>query len=539
MKMKNRPDAANPGGDPGWTILVNGTVVTPEGTREWDLILRRDRIAGVLERGSGTVGAISAPAGEFVGSREVEVSGGHAGGLLELEGGDAGKGASIGKVVVRLVQCESDLVFPGLVDAHAHFRDLNQSDKETFETASRAAVKGGVTTTCVMPNTDPPVVSPGKLDEYVARAKGRIYCDVCFWAGVPGNLRERDAEALLSAGVAGFKVYPHSPLSGIDWLDAANWKRVMRLVVESGKALAIHPDYPVTRAERERRYDKAIRSGLSPLKAHERVHPVGDELEFVALIRDLAGDQSMDGLRGKLAVHFCHVSSREEARALFELRGVLPKLTVEVTPHHLLLSLEDFEDHEVSEDHEASDGRPARAGRTTGRDWIPQWAKVLPPLRTRAGKLPYPDILQPGGADLVATDHAPHTLGEKARSFFQAPSGFPGNELFLPLLCTEVFRGKIEPAVISRLCCANPARFLGLEDAGVVAAGARADLVVVERCPPTAVQPENFETKAHYSPYVGMPFEARVKHVFLRGNWIVRDGEIQGPPLGKVLELGN
>jgi dihydroorotase len=413
------------------------------------------------------------------------------------------------------IDCTGKYIFPGLIDLHQHFRGMDQSDKETFVTASRAAIKGGVTIACVMPNTVPRLNSVENLELMMDEARGKIYTDIGIWAGVPvvkedpawnesKLIDEVELEEILKIGVLGFKIYPHSSISGIDWKNELNWIDILDYVSKHNAILAIHPDYPTSNMKRKRRFDVARKRGLSNLVAHNMAYSVSDELEFITFIESL---KIVDEIKN-INLHFCHVSSRDELDSLKRLKERYQNLTVEVTPHHLLLSCGNVKVE------------------------VDSWAKVLPPIRLLQDKLEYPLVLD--NVDVIATDHAPHTLEEKILPFFDAPSGFPSSEILLSLLCTELFKSEINVCDIVRCCSSNPAKILGLSDVGLIEENLIANIVIVEKVSPFEIDPSEFETKAQYSPYMGMDLTARVDCVILRGNIVYRENSFKKPS-GKIL----
>lgn len=488
-----------------WIFLLNGLVVNPAGTRPADVVLRDGRVDAVFPRRTATPESYTTVARDLLHFHDPAL----ARVVAKYVAGVPREGRNSREARARVVNCRDQYLFPGLVDLHEHFRDFEQADKETFETGTRAAIRGGITAALAMPNTRPPATTPDRVARWMDRARGTAFTDVGFWSGVQCPLDPAGCARLLDLGVAGVKIFPHKPLGGCDWTQAASWATIVKALVQQGKTLVVHPDYPRPPDWHRGRFDAALAAGASPLAAHDHAYPVSDEVASVELVRrmlDAAGVPA-EAVR----VHFLHVSSQPGLEALQELQRAYPGVTIEACPHHLLLSVEEL------------DADP------------PAWGKVLPPVRSKADHLDYPGVLESGHVTTVGTDHAPHALVEKARPFWEAPSGFPGNELLLPLLVTEAFRGRIALPTIATHCCQNPARLLALHDRERIARGARGDVVVVERCDPYHPDPATFETKAHYSPYASTELLARVTAVFLRGFPVVVDHAVVDPPRGEIL----
>lgn len=280
---------------------------------------------------------------------------------------------------------------PGLTDPHVHVRDLNQSHKEDWRTATSAALAGGVTTLLAMPNTQPPLVDAGALELYEDAARARAVCDygIFFGAG-PGNVA---AAAPLAARSVGLKLYLDATfgdlkMSGLD-------------------ALVAHVDaWPRHR----------------PIVAHAEEQ----QTAAVILAAQLAGR----------SVHICHVARQSEIELIRRARERGLSVTAEVCPHHLFL---------------IEGARPARqveAFATNARAWNGAYAEVRPRLQTQADV----DALWANldVIDCFATDHAPHTIAEKEST--TPPPGFPGLETALPLWLTAVHAGLLDlDDVIARM----------------------------------------------------------------------------------------
>jgi len=372
----------------------------------------------------------------------------------------------------RLVLGAGEVALPGMVDMHVHMRDFNQSHKEDWKTGSLSALRGGVTMIADMPNNDPYVDSLDKLKEKINVAGSRSFVDFALYCGVPKVLSELDEIRRLACG---FKIYPddYEKLSGLaDKL--------------AGDLLVIHPEDP------ELIREGRLRAGASPkVESHSEIRPKAAELKAINGILSL-----MKGKPAKL--HFTHLTTGESILKIIsaKLRGMCA--TCDATLHHALLT--------------------SREVRRLGGI-----AKVNPPLREKEDAEAVLEALRWGVVDAIVSDHAPHSLEEKlGKDYDEIPPGFPGLEIYLPLLLTQILEGNM-PLSSLDLYSKKPASILGL-DKGSISPGVDGDLVVVELGVERRIDASNFASKAKYSPFDGWVVKAEVKKVFIRGV-LALDGE--------------
>ena len=355
----------------------------------------------------------------------------------------------------EILKAEGWVVLPGMVDAHVHFRDFREAHKETWETGGRAAVAGGVTTVLDMPNNDPPAVTPQALKAKREKAE-RSPVDFGLFAGItPDNLR-RVGELAREPRVVGFKLYMGETTGGLVIARRSLQREAFRRVAETGKVLAVH----------------CQRLG----------HP---EAEDVEIALDLA---VTTGAR----LHLCHLRTREGVRLAQEAKRDGVDVTLETCPHYLYFT-----------------ERDARERGTL--------LKVNPPLASPEDREFLWEALAEGAIDIVASDHAPHTLEEKARPYEKAPFGLPGVETTLPLLLDAVHRGRLPLARLVEVFSRTPAERFGLGDRGRIREGLRADLVLVDPHRVARIERGRLETKCGWSPYEGMQLVGWPVRTFVGG----------------------
>ncbi|MFX0071462.1 MAG: dihydroorotase family protein, partial [Candidatus Hermodarchaeota archaeon] len=321
------------------------------------------------------------------------------------------------------IDCKEKIIIPGIIDIHSHLRDMGQQEKETFLTGTKAAAFSGITTVFNMPNTKPPAITADQVQNWMDKAKNNIYVDVGFIAGVPLDLNYDEIKRIIDKGVIGLKIYPHSPLSGIDWYIPENFLKILEISSKYQVPIFIHADWLLSESEKEKKINQFDSDKYSLLNLHNQLDPVESEAEYVRFVikiyRRYINEKDVDTNQYPI-IHFCHISCKQ---SLSVIEDTLKKnkefnISFEVTPHHLLLS------NDIKLDNE-------------------NIGKVLPPLRSPGHSKYLFKMLKKGEIQYIGTDHAPHTSEEKLKDFFQAPSGFPGFETYPLLLLNEVSRLKL------------------------------------------------------------------------------------------------
>jgi dihydroorotase (multifunctional complex type) len=373
-------------------------------------------------------------------------------------------------------------IFPGLIDVHVHLREPGGEHKEDFYSGTCAALAGGVTTVFGMPNTSPPITDAETLADALKRASRKAVCDYGLYiGGTPDNAEQ--AAALEQA--VGLKLYIGSSTGNllVDQLPAqiAHFERFPR-----GRIIAVH-------AEDE----AAVRFFAARGQRRPPICAALATAHVLALAEQI-------GRR----LHICHVSTGHELALIGGARERGLDVTCEVTPHHLFLSSED----------EAELGG---------------LGQVNPPLRSPrdvASLWEHKAVI-----DMVATDHAPHTLDEKRGD--SPPSGMPGLETMLPLLLTAAREGRISLADIARWTAWRPAEVFGLAHKGQIAPGFDADLTLVDLNAHWTIGDDRLFTRCGWTPFSGRVMSGRVVRVYLRGQMAYENGQILATPgSGKQVE---
>jgi len=371
-------------------------------------------------------------------------------------------------------------VLPGLIDAHVHLREPGGEHKEDFDSGTRAALAGGVTTVLAMPNTSPPITNCDTFEQANRLAAAKAVCDYGLYIGATADNAAEAAS--LADRAAGLKMYVGSSTGSL-------------LVDHFAAQIAHFEGYPADRVIAVHAEDEAAVRYYAT--RGQRRPPICAALS-VAYLLALA---EQTGRR----LHICHVSTRAELDLIREAKARGVPVTCEATPHHLFLTLE----------------AEARIGAL---------AVCNPPLREQAdvdALWANLDVL-----DIVATDHAPHTLDEKRGD--QPPSGMPGLETMLPLLLTAVHEGRLTLPDVVRLTATRLAEIFGLGRKGRIEPGCDADLTVVDLSARWTLGDAPLYTRCGWTPFAGREVRGRVERVYLRGRQVF-DGErvLAGPGTGQ------
>ncbi|MGQ9719308.1 MAG: dihydroorotase [Nitrososphaerales archaeon] len=380
------------------------------------------------------------------------------------------------------------LVLPGLIDVHCHLRDFELSYKEDFSSGTASAVTGGFTTLLDMPNTKPPTTTPESIRTKIRRMKGKLFCDVGFYA-TPKNPEQ--VGSLLDSGCMAIKIYMARSLDGETYSTEEEIYKLIRETSSQGVVLSVHAEDPTMIGR--------LGEDLSPY-LHARFHPIKAEERAIEMA--LSATKRAHG-----RLHVCHVSTLEGVRKIIRAKRDGIDVTCEATPHHTAITKDVFK----------------RFGKM---------AVVEPPLRSKRHVEAVLKSISNGDVDILATDHAPHTLEEKERSY----PGFPGFEIAVPVFFTLVKDGLLPLDRVVDALTTRPARRFSLYDAGIIDVGRTANLTVIDLKKEKRIDQNRFFSKAKFSPFNGMLVKAGVYATFVRGREVFLDGEIvSSTRVGKVI----
>lgn len=381
----------------------------------------------------------------------------------------------------EIFDLDGKLVAPGLVDIHEHYREPGFTYKETIETGSKAAARGGFTTVCTMPNLNPVPDDVETFKKQVELNEANSCIHLYQYAAITKDETSDevvDMEALKEAGAFAFSNDGHGVQS------AGVMYEAMEKAAKAGLAICEHVQD-----------DSLYHHGV--MNAGKKADELGlPGILGVSESAQLARDIMLAKATG-VHYHVCHVSTKESVELVRLAKEYGINVTAEAAPHHVLLSEEDID---------GNDG----------------YYKMNPPLRSKEDQYAVIEGLLDGTIDLIATDHAPHSREEKAGDMRKAAFGIIGNETAFACMYTALVKnGEMELAQLLDLMSYNPAKLFGL-DAGVIAPGKQADLAVLDLDHPEVIQEADYLSKAVNTPFTGNEVYGMTTMTFVSGKLVYR-----------------
>lgn len=415
------------------------------------------------------------------GLRDVGVVNGRIADIGDLSRHDAGE----------ILDCKGLHILPGVIDSQVHFREPGLTHKEDLQTGSLAAIMGGVTTVFEMPNTDPQTVTPAALEDKIYRGTHRMHCDFAFWVGGTHENARDVTELERLPGSAGIKVFMGSSTGSLLVEDDEG---VADILKRTRRRAAFHSEDEALLRER-----KHLRVAGDPSS-----HPVWRS-EEVAL---RCTQRLVHIARGAGArIHVLHISTGEEIDFLQHHKDVA---TCEVTPHHLTLSAPDCYQR------------------------LGTYAQMNPPVRDESHRLRIWQSVQQGIADVLGSDHAPHTREEKNKTYPDTPSGMTGVQTLVPIMLDHVNKGHMSLERFVDMTSHGPKRLFGLSLKGRIAVGYDADFTIVDLKRQMTITNEWIASKCGWTPYHGVQVTGWPVGTIVRGHKVMWEGALvagsQGEP---------
>jgi len=381
-------------------------------------------------------------------------------------------------------------LIPGAIDDQVHFRDPGLTHKEDLHTGSVACAKGGITTFLEMPNTKPTTTSVERLHEKLEIAAGKCVVNYGFYIGAtPSNVDELKA----ARRTPGIKIFIGSSTGDL-LVDAQ--EALERIFAETTLPICAHCEDEATV-----RANAAKFAGIEDVAIHSQIRD--HEAAVIATRRsmDLAN-------RHKHRFHVLHVSTAQETE-LLRNRGEY--VTAEACPHHLFFNVDDY----------------PRLG---------SLVQMNPSIKTAADNAALWEALRDGRIEVIATDHAPHTLEEKRQPYPKSPSGLPAVENSLPLMLNAVNAGRCTLEEVVRWMCAAPARIWNMARKGAIVEGNDADLVLVDLQRQQTIRNEDQLTKSGWSPWHGETLTGWPVRTWVMGQTVFADGQVDRAVRGSEVE---
>jgi dihydroorotase len=415
--------------------------------------------------------------------RDVGVIGGR---IAEIGSIDASRAGEV-------VDCKGLHVLPGVIDSQVHFREPGAEHKEDLETGSLGAVMGGVTAVFEMPNTSPLTVTRETFEDKIRRGRHRMHCDFAFWVGGTHGNAEEVQELERLPGAAGIKIFMGASTGDLLVPDDEG---VEAILSHTRRRVAVHSEDEYRLIER-----KNLRVEGDPSS-----HPVWrDEVAALRCTERLVRIARKTGAR----IHLLHVSTAEEMEFI---RAHKEYATVEVTPQHLTFTADDY----------------ARLGTRL---------QMNPPIRAPHHRDGVWRGLEQGVADVLGSDHAPHTLEEKAKPYPASPSGMTGVQTLVPVMLDHVNAGRLSLARFVDLTSAGPLRIFGIAGKGRIAVGYDADLTIVDLKRRETISDNWIASRSKWTPYDGKTVTGWPVGTIIRGRRVMWDGELVARSGGEPLRF--
>jgi dihydroorotase len=418
-----------------------------------------------------------------VGKRDIGVRDGKIAALGSIDPSQAGE----------VVDCTGLHILPGVIDTQVHFREPGAEHKEDLETGSRAAVMGGVTAVFEMPNTNPLTVTEEALGDKVKRATDRMHCDFAFFVGGTHVNAPHVGELERLPGAAGIKIFMGSSTGDLLVGDDAGLRAILTNV---RRRVSVH-------SEDEPRLRERL---AERIKGDPASHPVWrDVTAALRSTRRLVRIARDEGAR----VHVLHISTAEEMEYLRAEKDVA---SIEVTPQHLTLDAADY-------------------------FLLGTRLQMNPPIREARHRERLWQAVADGTADILGSDHAPHTLAEKAKPYPESPSGMPGVQTLVPVMLNHVAQKRLTLERFVDMTSHGPARLFQIAGKGRIAAGYDADLTVVDLKRRETISDAMMASRSGWTPYAGNKVTGWPVGTVVRGRRVMWEGTLVTPALGRAVRF--
>jgi dihydroorotase len=394
----------------------------------------------------------------------------------------------------EVIDCTGLHILPGVIDTQVHFREPGLTHKEDLESGSLAAVMGGVTAVFEMPNTDPQTTDAVTLADKVKRGTHRMHCDFAFWVGGTHQNARYVTELEALPGAAGIKVFMGSSTGSLLVEDDEG---VAAILKNTRRRAAFHSEDEMMLRDR-----KNLRVEGDPSS-----HPVWRSPEVAMRCTErLVRIATAAGAR----IHVLHISTSEEIEYLRHHKDVA---SCEVTPHHLTLD---------------GDEAYRRLGTLV---------QMNPPVRGKDVRAALWRGISNGTADVLGSDHAPHTLEEKAKPYPNSPSGMTGVQTLVPMMLDHVNAGRLSLERFVDMTSAGPMRLFGIAGKGRIASGYDADFTIVDLKRRETIRNQWIKSKCGWTPYDGVSVTGWPVGTVVRGHRVMWEGELVAPARGEAVRF--
>jgi dihydroorotase len=385
-------------------------------------------------------------------------------------------------------------VLPGLIDSQVHFREPGLTHKEDLETGTRSALLGGITAILEMPNTNPTTSTEEKLNEKLSLARNRCHVDYGFFIGATHENVNELAQLEKLPGCCGIKIFMGSSTGSLLLDDDQDLEVVF---ATTNGPLSVH-------CEDEKRLVERKKIALE--SANVTSHPDwrDEESGFIATEKVVRLSKKYNR-----SVHVLHISSQKEIEFLAQEKN--QKITVEVLPQHLYFSAPDCYQKYGTR------------------------VQMNPPIRERNHTLALNKALRVGVVDVIGSDHAPHTLEEKAKNYPLTPSGMPGVQTIVNVMLDKVLNKEISLLRMVELLCFNPIKIFEIKNRGPLKLDQPAYFTIVDPHQESLLLDQDMASRSGWTPYHNLKFKGKVISTVLNGVVAMREGKVLSSAKGRAL----
>ena len=394
------------------------------------------------------------------------------------------------------IDCKNLIILPGVIDSQVHFREPGLEGKETLESGMLSAVAGGVTSIFEMPNTNPLTITPETIEDKLKRASKGAWSDYAFYLGGTMRTSPNLSEWENLKGVCGIKIFMGASTGD---LMTATDEEVESVVSNGRRVIAVHAEDQMIMMENM----KNILGDSNDVAMHCKWRSPESCLSATTRVVNLAR-------KHKRRVHILHITTSNEMEFLSKNKDVA---SVELLANHLTLHAPDCYER------------------------LGTLAQQNPPIREKKHQDALWDALNNKIVDIIASDHAPHTLEEKSAKYPKSPSGTPGVQTLVPVMLNHVNNKKLSLSRLVSLWSYGPERVHKIFGKGRIQEGYDADFTIVDMNKEMTIENSQQKSRSQWSPYDGMKVKGWATHTIIRGNCVMRNDEIIGKPIGEMVKF--
>tara|TARA_B100001250_G_C19816630_1_gene798777 strand:- start:3179 stop:4489 length:1311 start_codon:yes stop_codon:yes gene_type:complete len=412
---------------------------------------------------------------------------------IGIKSGKISEIGDLGNSSDNIIELDHLNLIPGVIDTQVHFREPGAEHKEDLSSGTKAAILGGVTGVFEMPNTDPSTTNVSALKDKFTRAKDRSYCDYAFYVGGTEDNSEILPELEKIEGCCGVKVFMGLSTGSLLVSDDKDLEKILSKI---NNRASFHSEDQYLLEERKK----------YQVKGDTNSHEIwrNDEQCFIATQRLLKLAR-----KNKKNVHVLHVSTAQEIDLLSKNKDIA---SVEITPQHLtLLAPNCYQE-------------------------LGNYAQMNPPIRGINHQKKLWEAINNGVADIIGSDHAPHSREEKDQEYPNSPSGMPGVQTLVPIMLNHINEGKLTLNRFVELTSSNPARLFGIKNKGSIEVGNDADFTIIDIQKEQTIEDSWINSKCGWTPYNGMKVKGWPIMTIIRGEIVMREGEVT-EPIGKPMNF--